>query len=147
MTGRVVSPYEGMKQALPDGVFDPVKWAQAVCIRPTRKQFEEPFVTASFLQLKKKLQISCDAEGFAPVVRYHATVVIRGVLRHQEGSAMMAAVRVLCDSPIGFDDAISYTFHVQRSGGRPLIGLVASEEPLDSDSAVAHFVVRGDDGQ
>lgn len=126
--------------------FDPVKWAQATFIHPTRKQFEEPFVTASFLQLKRKLQLRCDSAGFATVVPYHATVLISGVNRHKEGLAMMTAIRVLSDAPIGFDTARSHTFYVEVGQGRPFIGLVACEEPLDRDEVSAHFVARGDEG-
>jgi len=127
--------------------FDPQRWAQAVFIHPTRRQFEEPCVTEAFLQLKRKLQLRCDSAGFAPIGPYHATVLLQGVNRHREGQSMMAAIRVLSDAPIGFSDAKSYTFHVQLGQGRPFIGLVAAEEPLDSLSASAHFVARGDEGR
>lgn len=131
---------------LSEGV-DPARWAQSVFIHPTRQQFEEPFTTAAFLQLKRKLQLRCDSAGFAPTQAYHATVLLQGVNKHREWLAMCAATRVLCDAPIGFSVAKSHTFHVQYGGGRPFIGLVACEEPLDSLSVSAHFVPRGDEGR
>lgn len=127
--------------------FDPARWAQRVFIHPTRDQLEEgAFKTAPFLQLKRKLQLWCVTCKFEPAPRYHATVLLRGVREHKQGISMMAAVRVLADAPIGFAEAISHTFHVELGHGRPFIGLVASEEPLDSLSASAHFVARGDEG-
>lgn len=120
---------------------------QAVFIHPTRQQFEEPFVTAAFLQLKRKLQLRVDSAGFHYPQPYAATVLIQGVNRHMEGLAMMAAIRVLSDAPIGFDVAESYTFHVELGNGRPFIGLVASDAPLDKRSAAEHFVARGDEGR
>ncbi len=127
--------------------FDPVRWAQAVFVHPTRDQLERGYVGAAFFQLKKKLQLRSDSAGFAPVLPYHATVLIRGVERHKEGLAMMTAVRLFSEAPIGFDTARSHTFHVQLGQGRPFIGLVASEEPLDSLSVLAHFLPRGDEGR
>lgn len=116
-------------------------------IHPTRDQFDKGHAGAQFFHLKKKLQDRCDSAGFAPVVPYHATVVIRGVERHKQGQAMVVAVRVLSDAPIGFAEAKSHTFHVQLGQGRPFIGLVAAEEPLDSLSVLAHFLPRGDEGR
>lgn len=127
--------------------FDPYRWAQTVWLHPTRLQLEQGYVRAKErLDLKRKLQKRVESSGFAPKGSYYATVVILGLTRHEEYSAMMTATRVLADSPIGFDTAQSWTFHV-KYGGRPLIGLVASEEPLDRDSALAHFVTCGDEGQ
>lgn len=127
--------------------FDPAKWAQSVWLHPTRDQLERGYAeTRPHLQNKRKLQLRMASSGFGPTQAYHATVVIQGVNRHMVGETIMTATRVLADSPTGFDGALSYMFHVQY-GGRPLIGLIASEEPLDRDSAVAHFVARGDEGQ
>lgn len=127
--------------------FDPARWAQHVFIRPTRDQFEEGWrKTAPFLQMKRKLQVWCEKNKFEPIGRYHATVVLRGVRAGQQGASMMSAVRVLSDAPIGFAEAISHMFHVELGHGGPMIGMVASEEPLDSLSALAHFVTRGDEG-
>lgn len=128
-------------------MFDPVKWAQAVFVHPTRDQLEKGWAGKPYFDLKKKLQQRCDSAGFAPVVPYHATVVIQGVEKHRQGQAMMTAVRLLCDAPIGFAEARSHTFHVQLGNGRPFIGLVAAEEPLDSLSVLAHFLPRGDEGR
>lgn len=126
---------------------DPKKRGMSVFIHPTRQQFEEPFVTAAFLQLKRKLHLRVESSGFYFPQPYCATVLLQGVNRHMEGLAMMTAIRVLSDSPIGFDVAESYTFHVELGNGRPFIGLVAAEVPLDKLSAAAHFVARGDEGR
>lgn len=125
--------------------FDPARWAQSVFIHPTRLELEEGHMRAQLkLNLKKKLQKWVPICNFAPDRHYHATVVIRGVRREEQAGSILTAMRVLLDAPLGFDVAISHTIHVVLGQGRPLIGLIAAEEPLDRDSAVAHFPVSGD---
>ena len=127
--------------------FDPARWSDNVWVHPTRDQLEEACTkTAPFLQLKRKLHLRVESAKFAPERGYHATVVVDGVRPGWEGLSMMTATRVFCDSPIHFSTALSYTFHV-KYGGRPLIGLICGEQPLDRDFALAHFVARGDEGR
>lgn len=125
--------------------FDPARWAQTVFIHPTRLELEEGHMRAQLkINLKKKLQKWVPICQFAPDRHYHATVVLRGVRHDKEADAVLTAMRVLLDAPLGFDHAISRTIHVVYGEGRPVIGLIASEEPLDRDSAVAHFAAGGD---
>jgi hypothetical protein len=127
--------------------FDPRRWLQSVWIHPSRRELEMGYSrTDAQRSLKHKLQQRVTVEQFAPLGRYHATVVVAGVNRYAEGVSLMTATRVFSDSPVGFDDALSYTFHVQLGGSRPLIGLLASEEPLDRGSALAHFHLDGGKG-
>lgn len=125
--------------------FDPARWAQSVFIHPTREQLEKAFHRhPPMQQLKKKLQLWCVTCKFGPDRPFHATVVVRGVRKGHELDSLLTALRVLGDSPVGFVGALSQTFHVQLGHGRPMIGLIAAEEPLDRDSAVAHFPESGD---
>lgn len=129
--------------------FDPRLWLQAICIRPTRGQLTQAGrKTEQLQQLKRKLQIGMEMNAFVtPSKPYHATVVIEGVKDHEEGLAMQSAICVLMDAPMGFDTALSHTFHLVKNNRQPLIGLLASEEPLDRCSAIAQFVARGDEGR
>lgn len=125
--------------------FDPSRWLQSVFIHPTRDQLEEGFHRhPAMMQLKRKLMLWQQTCKFFPDRPYHATVVVRGVRQPYELAAMLTAMRVLGDSPIGFTEALSHTFHIVLGHGRPLIGLIASEEPLDRDHAVAQFPESGD---
>ena len=125
--------------------FDPSRWLQSVFIHPTRDQFEGGFHRhPAMMQLKRKLQLWVVTCKFSPDRPYHATVVIRGVRQGHELASLLTATRVLGDSPVGFIGALSQTIHIVLGHGRPLIGLLASEEPLDRDHAVAQFPESGD---
>ena len=127
-------------------MFDPERWLSSFFIHPTRLEMDEGHCRAQLkLNMKTKVRKWVEICKFDPDRRYHATVVIRGAKAGKEGDAMLTAMRVLCDAPLNFDISLSTTFHVQLGGGRPLIGLIATEEPLDRDSAIAQFPPSGDE--
>lgn len=114
-----------------------------VWIHPTRDQLETGWRQKErFEIMKRKVQQRLAVEPFAPVAAYHAVVVLGGVHRHAEDVSMRTALRLLMDCPLGFDLAMSYTFHLV-GGGRPMIGLVAADRQLDRKAALAHFADCG----
>lgn len=112
-----------------------------VFIHPTRGQFEVGYRSADrFMQLSHKLQKRMAVEPFTPVFEYHAVVVLAGV--HDMDKCMRTALKLLVQSPIGFKQALSWTWWVSEHP-RPFIGLIAAERPLDKNEALRQFADCG----
>lgn len=120
--------------------FDPLRWAQKTFVHPTRVQFENGYHRPDArVQLDRKLLDRLNTGEFRPTAPYHATLVLHGVNQDHEGAAIATAFMMLARAKhLHFLSPKGVTLYVVYSG-RPLIGLIATEEPLDRDGAMAHF--------
>lgn len=114
-----------------------------VWVHPTREQLETGFTAKSRHEiLVRKLRDRVLIEKFAPVEAYHAVVLVCGVRWAHSYASQRTALRLLSETPLGFADTLSQTWHLV-GGGRPMIGLIASDRPLDRLETFAHFTDCG----
>lgn len=115
-----------------------------VWVHPTRDQLESGFYgRAGYHELMRKLQRAVERDSFHPAERYDAVVVLGGMHQNKEFEAQKTTLKLLMEAPLGFQRSISQTWHLYW-GGRPFIGLLATQGALDRDAAFAHFADCGD---
>lgn len=124
--------------------FDPGKMAQKTFVHPTREQMDNGYHhPAARHQLDKKLLKRLDTGEFRPEKPYFATLVLHGVAKDHEAQAIATAFMLAGRSKwLGFLSPKGVTLYFVYSG-RPLIGLIATDAPLDRDEALSHFPPSG----
>lgn len=112
-----------------------------VWIHPSRDQLDKGYRVNTYMNaMIGKVRRRMEVEPFAPVLTYHAVVVLAGV--QDCAGAIRTATKLLLECPLGFRQAESWTWWCAEHP-RPLIGLIAAERPLDRIEALGHFADCG----
>lgn len=124
--------------------FDPEAMMQKTFVHPTREQMDNGYHhPQARVQLDKKLLDRLNTGEFKPQIPYYATLVLHGVSKDKESQAIATAFMLVGRSKwLGFLSPKGVTLYFVYSG-RPLIGLIATDAPLDRDEAMGHFPPSG----